>query len=54
MESYNPHVDFAGDYEIDGRILLLPIKGKGRSNITMRKLMNIDCNIDITNLLIII
>ncbi|KZC08042.1 PREDICTED: protein takeout-like [Dufourea novaeangliae] len=34
-ESYNPQVDFVADYRIDGKILLLPVKGSGKSNITM-------------------
>ncbi|XP_046738549.1 protein takeout-like [Diprion similis] len=34
-ESYNPQVDFVADYELDGQVLVLPIHGKGRSNITM-------------------
>ncbi|XP_076644016.1 take-out-like carrier protein [Halictus rubicundus] len=34
-ESYNPQVDFVADYKLDGKILLLPVKGSGKSNITM-------------------
>ncbi|XP_076173818.1 take-out-like carrier protein [Ptiloglossa arizonensis] len=34
-DSYNPQVDFVADYKVDGKILLLPIKGSGKSNITM-------------------
>ncbi|KAG7206396.1 hypothetical protein KM043_003758 [Ampulex compressa] len=39
-ESYNPQVDFVGDYKIDGKILLLPITGSGKSNITMYDLVS--------------
>ncbi|XP_015520401.1 protein takeout [Neodiprion lecontei] len=34
-DSYNPQVDFVADYELDGQVLVLPIHGKGHSNITM-------------------
>lgn len=34
-EAYNPRVDFVADYKLDGKILLLPVKGSGKSNITM-------------------
>lgn len=34
-EAYNPQVDFVGDYKINGKILLLPVRGSGKSNITM-------------------
>ncbi|XP_029038213.2 protein takeout-like [Osmia bicornis bicornis] len=34
-DSLNPQVDFVADYKVDGRILLLPIRGSGKSNITM-------------------
>lgn len=30
-------VDLVGDYSVKGRILLLPITGNGKSNITLRK-----------------
>ncbi|XP_003488074.1 protein takeout-like [Bombus impatiens] len=34
-DSINPQVDFVADYKIEGKVLLLPVKGSGRSNITM-------------------
>ena len=34
-DSTNPQVDFVADYRIDGKILLLPVRGSGKSNITM-------------------
>lgn len=36
-DSINPQVDFVADYKIEGKVLLLPVKGSGRSNITMCK-----------------
>ncbi|XP_003703683.1 take-out-like carrier protein [Megachile rotundata] len=37
-DSLNPQVDFVADYKVDGRILLLPVRGAGKSNITMYNL----------------
>lgn len=37
-DSLNPQVDFVADYKVDGRILLLPVRGSGKSNITMYNL----------------
>ncbi|CAK9811569.1 Protein takeout [Anthophora plagiata] len=34
-DSFNPQVDFVADYKVDGRVLLLPVRGSGKSNITM-------------------
>ncbi|XP_011687141.1 PREDICTED: protein takeout-like [Wasmannia auropunctata] len=34
-ESFNPQVDFIADYKLQGNILLLPIRGEGKCNITM-------------------
>lgn len=34
-DSFNPQVDFVADYKIDGKVLLLPVRGSGKSNITM-------------------
>ncbi|XP_016905697.2 protein takeout [Apis cerana] len=34
-DSYNPQVDFVADYKIEGKVLLLPVRGAGKSNITM-------------------
>ncbi|XP_033215631.1 protein takeout-like [Belonocnema kinseyi] len=34
-DSYHPKIDFVGNYKIDGKVLLLPIRGNGHSNITM-------------------
>ncbi|XP_066592798.1 protein takeout-like [Prorops nasuta] len=34
-EAYNPQVEFVADYKINGRILVLPVTGNGKSNITM-------------------
>ncbi|XP_025268450.1 protein takeout isoform X2 [Camponotus floridanus] len=36
--AFNPQVDFVADYKIEGKILLLPIQGEGRCNITMYNL----------------
>ncbi|XP_015108836.1 protein takeout-like isoform X2 [Diachasma alloeum] len=36
--SFNPQVDFVADYTVDGKVLVLPIRGHGRSNITMLNL----------------
>lgn len=38
-EAITPVMEFLGDYTMDGRILLLPITGKGKSNITLTNLM---------------
>jgi len=40
-ETFNLQVDFIADYKIDGKILLLPIQGEGKCNISMRKYYNI-------------
>ncbi|XP_017893279.1 protein takeout-like [Ceratina calcarata] len=37
-DSFNPQVDFVADYKIDGKVLLLPVRGSGKSNITMYEL----------------
>lgn len=37
-DSFNPQVDFVADYKLNGKILLLPITGSGKSNITMYNL----------------
>lgn len=34
-DAYNPQVDFVGDYKVNGKVLLLPVRGSGKSNITM-------------------
>lgn len=34
-DSINRQVEFVADYKVDGRILLLPVRGSGKSNITM-------------------
>lgn len=34
-DSINPQVDFVADYKLEGKVLLLPIRGSGKSNITM-------------------
>ncbi|XP_043289153.1 uncharacterized protein [Venturia canescens] len=34
-KAFNDQVDFVADYTMDGQILLLPIRGKGHSNVTM-------------------
>ncbi|GAB1862928.1 Protein takeout [Camponotus japonicus] len=34
-KSFNPQVDFVADYTLEGKILLLPIQGEGRCNLTM-------------------
>jgi hypothetical protein len=33
-ESYTPKMEFAGNYGMDGKILFLPITGKGKANVT--------------------
>ncbi|XP_049541563.1 protein takeout-like [Anopheles darlingi] len=37
-EAITPRIQFAGNYTMDGRILLLPITGKGKANITLHRL----------------
>ncbi|KAK2582559.1 hypothetical protein KPH14_004850 [Odynerus spinipes] len=37
-DSFNPQVDFVADYKLNGKILLLPVRGSGKSNITMYNL----------------
>lgn len=32
-----PHAEIVGDYEMNGKILILPIKGQGKANITLGK-----------------
>lgn len=34
-DSFNPQVDFVADYKVNGKVLLLPVRGSGKSNITM-------------------
>ncbi|XP_043250259.1 protein takeout-like [Colletes gigas] len=34
-DSFCPQVNFVADYKVDGKILLLPVRGSGKSNITM-------------------
>jgi len=34
-QAFNPQVEFVANYKLDGKILLLPISGSGKSNITM-------------------
>ncbi|KAL6432106.1 hypothetical protein ACFW04_006673 [Cataglyphis niger] len=36
--SFNPQVDFIADYKLEGRILLMPIQGEGRCNLTLYNL----------------
>lgn len=36
-ESFNSQVDFIADYKVEGKILILPIRGEGRCNMSMRK-----------------
>lgn len=38
-ESHTPKMEFIGDYVMKGRILVLPIQGKGIANITMQSLV---------------
>ncbi|XP_024876958.1 protein takeout-like [Temnothorax curvispinosus] len=38
-ESFNPQVDFVADYKLDGKILLLPIRGEGKCNISIHDLI---------------
>ncbi|KAL0131853.1 hypothetical protein PUN28_003008 [Cardiocondyla obscurior] len=38
-ESFNNQVDFVADYKLDGKILLLPIRGEGKCNISMHNLI---------------
>ncbi|XP_017763070.1 PREDICTED: protein takeout-like [Eufriesea mexicana] len=37
-DTFSPQVDFVADYKLDGKVLLLPIRGSGRSNITLYNL----------------
>ncbi|XP_029669800.1 protein takeout [Formica exsecta] len=37
-ETFTPQVDFVADYKLEGKVLLLPVQGEGRSNITMYNL----------------
>ncbi|XP_018047683.1 PREDICTED: protein takeout-like [Atta colombica] len=37
-ESFNTQVDFIADYKLEGKILLLPIRGEGKCNISMHDL----------------
>ncbi|XP_055625556.1 protein takeout [Toxorhynchites rutilus septentrionalis] len=37
-EAITPHMEFVGDYTMDGRVLLLPVTGRGFSNVTLREL----------------
>lgn len=34
-ESFNPSIHFIADYKLEGKILVLPIRGEGKCNITM-------------------
>ncbi|KAK9504239.1 hypothetical protein O3M35_010614 [Rhynocoris fuscipes] len=33
-----PKIDILSDYEVDGKVLILPITGKGRANVTLTNL----------------
>ncbi|XP_014487718.1 PREDICTED: protein takeout-like [Dinoponera quadriceps] len=35
MEVFNPQMNITCDYEINGRVLLLPLQGKGKSEMTL-------------------
>lgn len=35
IDSFSPRLEMKADYEMDGKILLFPIKGKGKCNITL-------------------
>lgn len=37
-DSINPQIDFVADYKMEGKVLVLPVRGSGRSNITMYNL----------------
>lgn len=37
-ESITPKMEFYGDYKMDGKILFLPITGKGKANVTFVEL----------------
>lgn len=37
-EAFNTRVDFIADYKLEGKILLLPIRGEGKCNISMHDL----------------
>ncbi|KAG5326904.1 TAKT protein, partial [Acromyrmex heyeri] len=37
-ETFNTQVDFIADYKLEGKILLLPIRGEGKCNISMHDL----------------
>ncbi|KYN18498.1 PREDICTED: protein takeout-like [Trachymyrmex cornetzi] len=37
-ESFNTQVDFIADYKLEGKVLLLPIRGEGKCNISMHDL----------------
>jgi hypothetical protein len=40
-DSLTPKMEFIADYVMKGRILVLPIQGKGVANITMCKIITI-------------
>lgn len=40
VDALTPYLRLEGDYEMDGKVLLLPIKGKGKCNITLGKNYN--------------
>lgn len=37
-ELFTDRLDFVGDYEMDGQIIFLPIRGEGRANISMHQM----------------
>lgn len=39
-----PHTEIIGDYDMNGNILILPIKGQGKANITLGKVHTLPPN----------
>ncbi|CAO1381475.1 unnamed protein product [Diamesa hyperborea] len=37
-DAYTPRMDFVGDYKMEGKILVLPITGNGKANVSMHQL----------------
>lgn len=38
VEGFLPKITLIGDYKIQGKVLILPIQGNGKSNLTLGKL----------------
>jgi hypothetical protein len=45
VQIHAPKLELKGDYEINGRFLLLPLTGKGKFEMTFRKYTYVYCSV---------